>query len=292
MEGAQHFVRRPRITLKKAPLIPLCLVIVLAALCALLMVLPLAPFIHKLHWSLMTIAAVIFIASTLYNLLSFPFTPSEPLKVFFKQTVDLDSNTNRVYLEGVETYLRHRIIDEIPSSGASGGVWCSNKGIRPLLHSCRWTGAMPAVADTGLSKLITYSAKRIGDKDSALAQFTLRGKDTRACRIYFDSTRVHSVHVHGASRNGTMQPGYEVRGNGVSVIKLWSRTWNREWIVDVDMGTNATAGNVDGRVACQWSENIDSRIPALEEVMTFIPKWAVVTKADDGLVEAWYKFSI
>jgi hypothetical protein len=292
MEGARIFVRELRIFLNKAPLIPAPSVIVLAALCAFLIVLPLAPFIHKLHWSLMTIIVAIFVGSTLYNLLSFPFTSSEPLKVYFKQTVDLDANTNRVYLEGVEMYLRHPIIDEIPSSGASGGVWCSDEGIRPLLGSCRWSGAMPAVADTRFSKLITYSAKRIGDKNSTQAQFTVRGKDTRACRIYFDSTRVHGVRVHGASRNGTMQPGYEVREDGVSVIKLWSRTWNREWTVDVDMGTNATAGKVDGRVACEWSENIDSRIPALEEVMTFLPNWAVVTKADDGLVEAWYRFSI
>lgn len=266
--------------------------LVLAALCAFLMIIPLAPFIHKLHWVLMVIIAVIFVASTFHNLLSFPFTSSDPLKVFFKQTVDLDTSTNRVYLEGVPMYLRHFIVDEIPSSHGTGGVWCSDEGIRPLLRSCRWSGTMPAVADTTFFRLINHSAKRIGGKNSTQAQFTVRGRNTRACRIYFDSTPLHGVRVHGASRNGDMQPGYAIGKDGVSVIKLWSRTWDREWTVDVEMGPNATTGEVNGRVACEWSENIDSRIPALEEIMTFIPKWAVVTKADDGLVEAWYKFSI
>jgi len=190
-------------------------------------------------------------------------------------------------------YLRHPIIDEIPSSSAAGGgVWCSDRGIRPQLRSCRWSGPMPVVADTALSKLITYSAQRIGDSSSTQARFTVRGENTRACRIYFDSARVRGIRVHGATRNSTIQQGYEVGEDGVSVVKLWSRTWNREWIVDVDMGTDGVIGKVDGRVACEWSENIDTRIPALEEVMTFIPNWAVVTKADDGLVEAWHKFSI
>lgn len=292
MEGAPSFVRSLHIPLNKASLTSAPPVLVIAALCSFLMTLPLAPFIHKLHWTLIIVIAATFVASTSHSLLSFPFTSSEPLKVFFKQIVDLDGNTNRVYLAGVEMYLRHPIIEEIPSSGANGGVWCTDEGIRPLLRSCRWSGPMPAVSDTTPSNLITYSAKRIGDKDSTQARFTVHGKDTRACRIYFDSTRVHGVRVHGASRNGTMQHGYEIGEDGVSVIKLWSRTWDREWTVDVDMGTNATTGKVDGRVACEWSENINNRIPALEEVMTFIPKWAAVTKADDGLVEAWHKFSV
>lgn len=241
----------------------------------------------------MTIVALIFIASTLYNLFSFPFSPADPLKVAFKQTVDLDAGTNRVFIDGVPKYLRHHIVNEIPSANGHVGVWCSDHGIRPLLSECRYSGPMPAVAgpNTKLSDLITHSAKRTGGRNSTLAQFRVSGKDTRACRIYLDSSPAINVHVHGSSRNGKTQPGYDITDRGISVIKLWSRTWDREWVVDVDLGKNSSE-TVSGRVACEWSENSDSRIPALEEVMTFVPKWVAVTKADDGLVEAWYKFNI
>lgn len=226
------------------------------------MVIPLTPFIHKLHWTLMTIVAFAFVASTLYNFFMFPFSPADPLKIYFKQTIDLDKGTNRVYLEGVEMYLRHPVVDEIPSAvNARDGVWCSDKGIRPALRSCRYQGTPPAVAgaDTKLSKLITYSAKRIGGRNgnNTLAQFHVSGKNTRGCRIYFDdaSAKPVSFHVHGASHNGTMQPGYEVGDTGASSIRLWSRTWDREWVVDVDFGKELNSTEkVDGRVACGWAE--------------------------------------
>lgn len=242
----------------------------------------------------MVFLAFVFVGSTLYNFFIFPFSPADPLKVFFKQTIDLDTGINNVYLEAVPMYLRHPIVDEIPSSTAHDGVWCSDKGIRPLIRSCRYEGTMPAVAgpNTTLSELVTYSAKRITGSNSTVAQFRVSGKNTRACRIYFeDSSRAVGYYVHGASHNGKMQPGYEIGKDGASSIRLWSRTWDREWIVDVDFGKEPVK-KVEGRVACAWSENIDSRIPALEEVETFLPNWAAVTKADDGLVEAWHKFSI
>jgi hypothetical protein len=34
------------------------------------------------------------------------------------------------------------------------------------------------------------------------------------------------------------------------------------------------------------------KIPALEEVLAFLPDWAVVSKYADGLVEAWAPFSL
>ncbi|KAF8323030.1 Zn-dependent exopeptidase [Clavulina sp. PMI_390] len=300
------------------------LMFILAAIFASLMVIPLTPFIHKLHWLFISFVALIFIASTAYNLLAFPFSPSEPLKVFFKQTIDLDKGTNRVYLEAVDKYLRHPIVDEIPSADK---VWCSDKGIRPALRSCRYSGLLPLVAgsDTPLSELITWSGKRLSKTDfnTTVVRFRVKGEATRACRIYFESPpspsldsdantdfvqstlsspssadapvapRPMAFHVHGASHDGANQPNYPIPPTGAASIRLWSRTWNREWVVDADFGRVLDKGEkVQGRVACGWAENLDRRIPALEEVETFLPKWAAVTKADDGLVEAWYTFEI
>jgi hypothetical protein len=230
----------------------------------------------------------------------------DPFKVYFQQKVDLDSRppVNKIYLEGVEKYLRHHVINEIPSASESS-VWCSDHGIRRNLRSCRWSGELPAIGNgSQYSDLVKFTATRL---DAGWVRFTVKGpEDTRACRIYFDSAVVHSLRVHGASNNGTEQKGYEIPDSGLASVLLWSRTWGREWVVDIGLESKTSThlsqtllspksddgDKLTGRVACEWSENIDSRIPALEEVMTFIPQWAVVTKADDGLVEAYKAFEI
>lgn len=66
-----------------------------------------------------------------------------------------------------------------------------------------------------------------------------------------------------------------------------------------------------GRVACEWAEFASAsagvpgqgespskggfrsaKIPALEEVIAFLPTWVVVSKFADGLVEAWEYFEV
>jgi len=255
-----------------------------------LMVLPLAPFIHKIHGAVVIFVGVVFVTGALFNIFAFPFDSSAPLKVFFKQTVDLDNRTSSVILEGVSKYLRHPIIDEIPSS--VNKAWCTDQSIRPLLYSCHWTGPAPNVvgekyrASPDLSSLVKFTVKR----DGSTAVFRIEGRNTRNCRIYFDAP-IFYASVRGSAAG--LQRGYEMGPEGVTVVKLWSRTWDREFVVDVGLGSSVLPSKkVSGRVACEWAENIDGRIPALEEVITFIPKWAVATKADDGLVEAYHSFEI
>lgn len=263
------------------------------------MIIPLSPFIHKLHWIFITIVAITFVLSTAYNVLSFPFSTEDPLKVFFAQKVDIDTGNNTVYLQGVRKYLHRDVVDEIPSAA---DVICSDTGgIRPGLHSCRWEGPEPqVVGSTPLSQLFNYTASRVENTTDVL-RFTVEGLDTRACRIYFDEP-VYDVRVKGASNDGATQPGMEISRDGVKVVKLWSRTWDAKWTVDVNtarqvsdgfpMLTMRVADKIKGRVACEYSEMSDGKIPALEEVITFVPKWVAVTKADDGLVEAYSNFSI
>lgn len=94
-----------------------------------------------------------------------------------------------------------------------------------------------------------------------------------------------------------MQPRYEVSAGGAKELRLWSRTWERNFTVDVELLEEQH--QTLGRVACEWNEyesgtvGIESsgKIPALEEVLTFLPKWAVVTKLADGLVEVSEEFT-
>jgi hypothetical protein len=58
-------------------------------------------------------------------------------------------------------------------------------------------------------------------------------------------------------------------------------------------------------VACEWVEyesatvgvyesgrGRSGKIPALEEALMFLPRWAVITKIADGLVEVWSEFEV
>lgn len=102
-----------------------------------------------------------------------------------------------------------------------------------------------------------------------------------------------------------MQAGYEIGKAGLLEVRLWSRTWGRKFVVDVEWEGDSGGGEgmgLTGRVACEWAEYESGRvgdesgeggkIPALEEVLGFLPMWAVVTKADDGLVEVWQEFGV
>ncbi|KAF8337945.1 uncharacterized protein EI90DRAFT_3279558 [Cantharellus anzutake] len=257
-----------------------------AAIFSIMMVLPLAPFIHRIHCKPILLLALFFVIITLYNILTFPFSSSAPFKVYFKQTLDIETNTNHVYLRGARRYLEHPVVDSIPSSH-SQEVICEQSFVRLPLWSCRWSGIPPNVTQSG-NKPFTFAAKRLSNRSEA--RFKIKGLNTRACRIYFDKP-IKYVHVHGASQNGTLQQGYEPDPQGATIVKLWSRTWDKEFVADVGFGQDGAELRT-GRVACEYSENLSERIPALEEIGVFLPEWAAVTKLDDGLVEAYHKFEV
>ena len=104
------------------------------------------------------------------------------------------------------------------------------------------------------------------------------------------------------SLSGTqLQPGYEMPAAGFSSIVMSSRTWDKEFLVEVgwDADARVDGEELKGRVACEWAEyesamiggvNSGGKIPALEELLAFMPRWVVVSKTSDGLVEAWSDF--
>ena len=110
-----------------------------------------------------------------------------------------------------------------------------------------------------------------------------------------------------------MQKGYEVGKVGASEVRLWSRKWDREFVIDFEWEDDdgREGEGITGRIACEWVEyesgNLDNgdgqwdlqsggderaKIPAFEEVLAFLPEWAVASKTTDGLVEAWSPFSV
>ena len=136
------------------------------------------------------------------------------------------------------------------------------------------------------------------------ATFVVRGRNTRKCSIDFDRP-INWYHVRGAP-NLRFQPGYEISEQGLTNISLWSRTWNKEFIVDIgwDSGEESNGTSImSGSIGCAWAEYASmtkgtrwaeksAKIPALEELLTFLPLWAAPIKWATPLVQAEARFAV
>ncbi|KAJ3501617.1 hypothetical protein NMY22_g18864 [Coprinellus aureogranulatus] len=316
---------------------------------SILLVLPIAPFSPKLHQGLTWLALLTFFVTTAYLWLVFPFTHDDPFKVFFQQRVKLNpdtvflspsgsastqaTHTITTLLTGSPVFVRS-VLPYLPSSRGKD-VNCTKNLLRQGLTTCAWDsgkrlqpspggkdpwGWWPGASDdptTAISKTSddAYIKADITRTSWASARITILGRNTRNCRMYFDPPSESGVKVVRYTVEGGatgMQPGYPVDlDTGLKELRLWSRTWDRTFVVDIDWeptklgDTSDEDGKLSGKVACEWAEYqsgmVDNgslgsdeqpKIPALEEVLTFLPEWAVVTKAADGLVEAWVPFVV
>jgi len=255
-----------------------------ASLLAVLSFLPILPFAHKLHRSVAYIAVLVFAVALLYNVFAFPFSENSPIKVFFQQSIDLETGSNEVTLTGLKPWLSRSLVPELPSSwGAEAQANCSLKDdLRANVPSCSWHGLPPSVAPGNTS---TWLSVKTIKEAPGMGSITLSGKDTRNCRLYFDSA-VTSISVNGSS--GLVQPLFPIPQEGVRELRLWSREWERTF--EVSLVWKEGDKPLRGRAACEWAEA--AGIPALEEVVSFLPRWALVTKRTDGLLEGWKSFEI
>src|SRR5437667_8226428 len=113
-------------------------------LISILILAPLGPFLHRFTYHIPLFLLFVFIGTLIYNLVAFPFSANNRLKVYFIQTVDLESGINRVALTGVQPYVRD-IIDYIPSaSGQEIDCSLALHG-RAGLTTCTWAGPAPRV---------------------------------------------------------------------------------------------------------------------------------------------------
>lgn len=280
-------------------------------------ILPLAPFSFKVHRYLTLVVLVTFLASTAYNALAFPFSKDAPLKVYFAQKLEFDLGNGTLLrdvttLMGAPQYVDSHIIPQFPSA------WGKQRACTPHKRgvACAWAGGLlpspgantPATvaARPRAQAWLSVNATRTG---AASARVSIAGTNTRACRLFWDSAPLTAFHVHGSA--GALVPGRGIPpASGIQSVRLWSRTWDRAFVVDVEWRPRGDGVQPQeqvqeqrGRVACEWVEyesatagsgrgNSGGRIPAYEEVLAFLPKWAVVTNGADGLVEAWGAFSV
>ncbi|KAL8684805.1 MAG: hypothetical protein Q9218_008128, partial [Villophora microphyllina] len=72
------------------------------AIFTVLLLMPISPFIHRYTYHIPLFLLLIFIGTLLYNILAFPFSANNRLKVYFQQHVDLDTGINTVALTGIK----------------------------------------------------------------------------------------------------------------------------------------------------------------------------------------------
>ncbi|THH09454.1 hypothetical protein EW145_g2012 [Phellinidium pouzarii] len=258
-----------------------------ASVASVLSFIPLLPFIHKLHRVLPLVLVLVLAASVLYSALAFPFSVDAPLKVFFQQTIDLDSGANTVRLTGAHPWLDTRIVPELPSSWDSNTTCEAHDSLRGGLPTCTWSGLPPHVATSNSSsKWLEVNATQTAP---GMGLLSIAGIGTRNCRVYF-SRPASTISVRGGS--GLAHEGFPVPDN-VEELRLWSRTWERTFEVSLAWNASDADGEengIAGRIACEWAES--GGLPAFEEVLAFLPRWARVTKRTDGLLEGYKTFSI
>ncbi|OAX80197.1 hypothetical protein ACJ72_05476 [Emergomyces africanus] len=269
---------------------------------------PLFPFIHRFTYHIPTFLFLIFIGTLIYNLVAFPFSPANRLKISFIQEVNLDDGSNKVSLTGIQPYLTDTI-NSIPSA-AGQNITCDQSPFGNL-EKCSWSGPLPRVvgqngegdSEIGSSKWMTYNITKTVGRNSARVE--IFGQNTRACKLKFDKP-VSDFRVSGSVTDHRMP---HTNRQGVAEIRLWSRTWDRTWVVDIDWQDNsdkpeghddvdddrqdAPQNSLSGKVICLWSDgNQSGVIPALDEVRLYAPSWVAISKSADGLVEASHDFTI
>ncbi|OAX36374.1 Zn-dependent exopeptidase [Rhizopogon vinicolor AM-OR11-026] len=270
---------------------------------ALFIVLPIAPFSMNMHRWLNGIVLIIFVLSTLYTYLAFPFSQETPLKIYFAQSVDLDTSRVVTALTGPRQFLSSAIIPRLPSA-YNQVINCTVAPDKLGLQTCKWEVGDAFVPSPGggkdhhgldiassMKKWVSTSIERTG---SDSAHIKVHGLNTRSCTLQFSGRRARDFNLTDDNGKGVR------RGSEVEQIRLWSRDWEKEFEVDVDFAEGVDE-KIKGRVSCGWAEyesatvgggRTGGKIPSLEEVILFLPEWAVVTKSSAALFDASREFEV
>lgn len=139
---------------------------------------------------------------------------------------------------------------------------------------------------------LSYTATR--QRGTNKATFRVSGANTRACALRF-ARPIKSVKITGAGEDSRFDTVPLDVGSGE--VKLWRREWGGEWEIEVEWGVSegkkVGEEGMEGRVVCLWADfNERGVIPALDEVVAFVPGWVGVSKMSDGLVEGSKAFNV
>ncbi len=289
----------------------------IAALCAALLVLPVAPFVHRVSHHVPVGLLAVFVATLVFNLVAAPFGEGARYKVYFGQVLELDrlggDGGNRVCYHGVEGYVR-QVVAALPSA-AGRELACEESKRKGLVACCfggeglepRLLGSSTSAA-AGLGELVKVNVTRLGGN---AARLEIVAENTKACFVEF-GTPVSALRVQGSSKWDERFGQYP--DAGVTNLRMWHRRWDEPWVVEVE-GKDAAAAvpsvggaegagvghgelrsraeGLNGTVVCMWSDaNVEGTIPALDEALRYVPAWVAVSKLSEGLVEGRKAFEV
>ncbi|KAI1080691.1 peptidase family M28 family [Whalleya microplaca] len=265
----------------------------LVAFFSIFILLPITPFIHRVTHHIPLLLLAVFIGTLIYNLVAFPFTDDSRYKLYFQQSVDLDTGVSTVNYVGIQEYVE-KTVAELPSAMGKE-VDCTNENsLRPGLATCSYDGVdvLPNVGDPnpagvppqkGFDNWLTYNISR--GVDETKARFEINATNSRSCAITFKKPISSFAVVDGEQPDSRFR---EAPDEGLTKIKLYRRDWATPWTVDVqwDSGHDEGAFGIDGRVACSWDDaNTPGTIPAYDEGIRFAPTWVALSKLTSGLCE-------
>lgn len=233
---------------------------------------------------------------------------------------------------GAPEYLRGDVVVTLPSAQGKQ-VECLKSRVKPGLAACSWPSGDDMIPQPGsapervaLLNITNMTSTSLLHPDAfgstkffhaevlrtspTSARITIQGRNTRNCRLYFSNRMIVKYTIEGAMHG--MQPPYVIRDPGITELRLWSRKWDKQFVVNVEWRDYIGLGEgLKGKVACEWAEYASAsasvpgqgedpaeggfrsaKIPAFEEVLSFLPTWVVVSKLTDGLVEAWEYFEV
>ena len=268
---------------------------------SILIVMPITPYIHRIAHHVPVFLLVVFTGTLIYNLVAFPFSSTSQFKLFFQQSIDLDTGVTINSYHGVEEYVR-LVVSQVPS--AAGQVLSCEISGRDGLRKCSYDGSsVPPVVGKPLADGIppqkTYSdlvSLNVTRGVGKAARFEIDAVNTKTCFLNF-TRPISNFDVLGGS-------GWDDRFGlypelGVGLIKLWRRDQTKPWIVDVqwtyedELQPPGAVPGLDGFLLCQWADaNVAGTIPAFDEALRYIPPWAVISKYAEGLVEGRKAFKV
>ncbi|KAI0896044.1 hypothetical protein F4806DRAFT_487275 [Annulohypoxylon nitens] len=263
----------------------------ITAFFSIFLLLPITPFIHRITHHVPMVLLGVFVATLIYNLAVFPFSEDSRYKIYFQQTIDLDTGINKVNYAGLQEFVELTIA-ELPSATGKDVECATREGQRPGLVICSYDGSAvpPNVIQSpsngippekDFSSWLDFNITRSGDE--TWARFEIDAKDSRSCAITFEKP-ISSFVVQS-------NPPDEIFGSipegGLTKIKLYRRDWTTPWSVDVEWEEDADGvTGIDGRVLCSWDDvNTPGTIPAYDEGVKYAPRWVGLSKFSSGLCE-------
>ncbi|GAP82389.1 putative peptidase family M28 family [Rosellinia necatrix] len=262
------------------------------AILSIVLLLPITPYIHRVTHHVPMFLLAVFVGTLIYNLVAFPFSAANRYKLYFQQTVDLDTGFSKVHYVGLQEYVEKAVADLPSITGKE--LTCELGSSRAGLYDCFYDGSAvpPNVVKTrppgvlpqrGYDKWLTFNITR--NEGESKARFKVHGEETRSCAITFKKP-ISTFQVAGGASPDERFGG--ILDKSLEKIKLYRRDWSTPWVVDVEWEKSGSddSGGIDGRVVCSWDDvNTPGAIPAFDEGIQFFPPWVAVSKLSTGLCE-------